>query len=202
MKTRTTAALAAAAVGVLGAVPASAGAALINPPLASFKTETLTVDSRTGTATSNYSLLPVVSYTVKVEGTYSSFNPTLYNQPAGSYWATCGAPRSAPEFPTPSVTNGPTGADAEFLFAAPLPYFSCGNFKPPTPLDKFQIDTGSGFQDPVPVGGQPTTPSADHTYTYRVYSSALLAPVKFKIIDGTPGDNYGRLKITISLDVI
>jgi hypothetical protein len=116
----------------------------------------------------------------------------------------CGAAERAPMFPTPGVANGPTGLDAETVFAvppgAPFPGFPCG---PSTiPFHVFlhqpvglQMNGGGGFIYVVPVGGPYGAPRPDHTYTYAITGAG--APLSIRFADEPVGDNYGLLRIAV-----
>ena len=184
-----------AVVGIVSATAASSAQANGSIPY-----ERVTLDASKGTASTDLPLLPKLTYTIKVQGTYSAYLASLWNQPAGSYFVTCGTTERAPMFPSPGA-NGPVGADAETLFAG-IATLGCGNFKPPLQQDKFQVDYGDGPVNLVPVGGDPTTPSADHTYYYKLTVPRVIRRLTFKLKDDSYTDNYGQLKITMSVGLV
>jgi hypothetical protein len=181
-----------ATAGLL-AIPAAAQAA---PSEALVKSVTVNSDSAAPVTVSG-GLIPYATYELVVSGTYSPWNSTLWNNPPGSYWATCGTPGSAPTYPSPGVTNGAVGNDAAFIFAMPAPDFGCGGITLPQP-GKFEINEGTGFAAFTPDGA-PTAPTANHTYTYTLRTTQWLPPAQVEIVDSNYSDNYGELKVSLYL---
>ncbi len=185
---------------VAGCMALSCGTALAN----GISVESLTLDSysagHTGAAgpvSTTGNLQANKLYLIRVQGDFSAYPYNLWNQPAGSYWVTCGSPEAAPIFPSPTQpqTNEPVGADAEFVFAAVEPAF-CHHTYPLTNTD-FQMNLGDGFVHYEPFGffGPPTSPTPDHAYWYVVKGQG--APASFEQIDSNTTDNYGQFHITV-----
>jgi hypothetical protein len=116
----------------------------------------------------------------------------------------CGASEEKPMFPSPGAVNGQVGWDAETVFAVPPDvgffHFVCVPSQIPfsaisrTP-GGFQINVGGGFGHVVPVGGERSTPTAGHTYTYEVAGTG--APASFRFLDDPVADDYGIFKIEV-----
>jgi hypothetical protein len=137
------------------------------------------------------------AYQVSVQGTYSAYNAALM-APGHPGWSICGTPLDAPLFPTPGITNGRVGQDAMFVFGKPEPGRRC----PPKDLQPkrqallaFSTDGGTTWFTPI-ADGAPSTPTADHTYSYTVTGAGQ--PLKVKVVDGNYRDNYGRFSIDIT----
>jgi hypothetical protein len=116
----------------------------------------------------------------------------------------CGADEAAPLFPSPGVTNGAVGWDAETVFAVPpgvaFNGFACTATQIPFEAvahssGGFEISLGPGFAHMTPVGGARTTPRADHTYTYALTGQGM--PASFEFIDQPIDDDYGVFKIQV-----
>lgn len=141
-------------------------------------------------------LLPFGQTTmVTVEGTYSAFNATLM-APGSAGFAMCGTPESAPIFPTPGVTNGRVGQDAEFGFARPVTGKTCSARNQASVPKRYRLlrlstDGGSTYFSPA---ADQTIPNAAHVYTYSVIGADH--PLKAYIMDANYSDNYGQLKLT------
>jgi hypothetical protein len=116
----------------------------------------------------------------------------------------CGASESAPITPSSDAPNGPTGWDADTVFAVPSGVFfndfTCVPSQIPFHSVKqssqgFLINTGAGFQHVEPFGGARSVPRADHTYVYDLTGSGQSATFKFS--DQPAKDNYGVFKIQV-----
>lgn len=181
--------------GALVALAAAAAPAYAAPPVPINNTAELSVDSSDGSVQSTTKVLSNRStYLLTVSGTSSYFAQSLWNQPAGSFWVTCG---TTARVATPSPGEGAgkaAGIDSEFLFAG-VAKRGCGNFKPPIRDDHFTVSTGGPFSDLTPIMGAPAEPSADHEYVYAVVGTG--APLSIKIVDTFYGDNNGVYKVTI-----
>lgn len=136
------------------------------------------------------------TYFAVITGTASIWRPSLWAEHGTP--GPCGTPENAPLTPSPGVTNGPVGLDAETVFAIPprimFQDFKCGT--QPFPFDTIlhttgalQIDVGNGFSHTEPLGGPYNTPRSDHTYTYQLTGTG--APVSFRFMDFPLADNYG-----------
>lgn len=173
------------------AFPASAAASYVT------STTEIAVDSRSATpATTGLKLLSGINYVVTATGTVSNYGQTLWNQPAGSYFVTCGTTEpvafSSPGQPTTDVG----GSDAEFLFAG-LARYGCGNFVPPIVAGGLTLSTngGSSFENPTPLGAAPAAPHPTHTYSYVVKGAGK--PLQLLLADGERADNNGIVKTTV-----
>lgn len=134
-------------------------------------------------------------YNVTVRGTYSAYLPSLWLGSEAPSLLPCGAPKNAPVTPSPAGPGtGRVGADAETIFAA-IERGGCNN-PYPRHHSHFQINTGTGFAHPEPVGGPVATPSADNGYSYAVTGAGQ--PAAFRIEDFDTRDNYGQLTITVT----
>jgi hypothetical protein len=191
-----------AALGAAVASLALAGPA-IAAPIGS-TAETIMVNSYD--ATNDGTVGPVAStgtlssngyYVITATGTWSNWDPTLWD-----FGKACGTPASTPLFPTPGLSTYKVGIDPQFTFAfAKTRRYNCNAAEVQTPKQqgKFQISlagtTGSSFRNYHAVGN-PTTPSANHAYTYIVKSSSGSA-FNVRYLDPISADNYGRAQVTI-----
>lgn len=178
----------------------AASAALTAPATASatigLLKENVTVDSRsTLPSATSKKLVGKVNYLVTVKGTASFVGQPLWNQPAGSYFVTCGS--TAPiTYPSPGQSAGVAGVDAETLFAG-IAVQGCGNFVPPV-IGGFFTQSGDGgatFANPTPIGGAPLSPDGASTYTYVLKGEGKVA--KFLIADGNRTDNNGVFQVQV-----
>jgi hypothetical protein len=142
------------------------------------------------------------SYYVIVSGTMSIWPASQWSLSGRM----CGEPEELPMFESPGALNGPVGWDAETVFAVP-PYVNFYTF-PCTASEipflstehtrvgfELSISGSSGFMHAVPVGGAPSTPTADHTYTYAVTGTGQ--PASFRFIDDPVSDDYGVFMIKV-----
>jgi hypothetical protein len=139
-------------------------------------------------------------YTVTVQGTFSPWAASLMSATPTNGWAMCGTPADAPLFPTPFITNGRVGSDAEFEFAQPQLGRRCSaKLAAKLPHAQhylaFSTDGGSTFTEIDPQGS-PTTPTSDHTYTYTVTGDDH--PLQMVLLDRNFNDNYGQLQISVA----
>jgi hypothetical protein len=127
-------------------------------------------------------------YVVKVQGTFSAWT----NWPSRR----CGVVEPAPMWRSEDVADAPAGDDAEFRFAQPNEKKSaCKAADLPRRTGIFQINAGSGWGHPDPIGGVPAKPTSNHTYSYAVQGTG--SKPKFRLKDWHTGDNNGRLAITV-----
>jgi hypothetical protein len=128
-------------------------------------------------------------YLISVEGTFSAW----------THWPSrrCGKVEPAPVYLSPGRPDAPTGDDAEFRFARPaFTRAQCNRHELPKSQVVFQLDTGTGWHHPIPVGGPASEPTRHHRYVYDVVGTGV--PVQFRLVDWETRDNNGRLKIAIS----
>lgn len=130
-------------------------------------------------------------FVADVSGAVSYFAKEMYLHPSGEWDTVCGNPLPSSE--------GPLGADAEFLFArpwtAPCPQ------ELPAHWSNFELTAGSSaFDHPMPIGGHLTAPTAGHEYAYALVGDG--GPAMFRLKDMPEGhpataDNYGALTIRV-----
>jgi hypothetical protein len=144
--------------------------------------EVLMVSSQSATPTWSSVLLPGVTYSLTVSGTYSHWSWSVGSGSCGDAFVTA---------------EGLTGLDAGFVFAYPSlggcphdPYEM-----PPYANPWFQMDFGNGLQVQEPEDGVPTQVTGNHTYHYQVVGDGQ--PIGFLIWDDRYDDNYGGLIIEI-----
>jgi hypothetical protein len=140
------------------------------------------------------------NYYAIVSGTMSIWGYAQWTL-AGSV---CGASEEQPLFPSPGTVNGQVGWDAETVFAVPPSVsfynFSCATTKIPflstvhSP-GGFQISVGGEFAHMAPVGGERSTPTATHTYTYALTGAG--EPASFRFVDDPVTDDYGMFEIKV-----
>ncbi len=134
-------------------------------------------------------------YVAEVSGAISYYAQEMYSDPHGPWSIVCGTPLAS--------TEGPLGADAEFIFARP--WTSPCPQQLPSHWSNFQLSTaGEDFLHPQALGGPFTTPTAGHEYSFPLVGSGV-APL-FRLQDDPDGhpstaDNYGALKIGVRLAV-
>jgi hypothetical protein len=166
---------------------ASASAAVTNQTL-SLDTHSAGPSGSGGAVSTDDVLQAGKLYVITVSGTYSKWT-------ADSWTSSCGSPDPQPATPSPGVTNGPVGLDAETVFATKhspgetcltLPLHSNGML--------MRVAQGS-FQHLEPYTGQATSPASDHTYRYAVTGSGISA--SFKIADRPVDDDYGVLGVQV-----
>ena len=129
-------------------------------------------------------------YIATVAGTYSLWSARAWGT---SRFPKCGAPELATQYPSPGRPITPSGVDAEFVYGRVTSNPTCPPLPQPRPRS-FWISTGSGYDKRVAVGA-PTTPSADHAYTYVLRGEG--APAAFILRDNVSHDNSGRLLVFI-----
>jgi hypothetical protein len=150
--------------------------------------------------TGSYLLANGQQYTVTVKGTYRAYSNALMSG-TQSGWKVCGTPEPSPQFPSPTITNGPVGQDALFVFAKPQANQCDKKVKYPYAYPaaqrvlKFDTGGGSGYQAVTPDGGVPSTMPADHTYTYTVTGTGHA--LKAELVDANTADNAGQFQITV-----
>ncbi|HEY5194026.1 MAG TPA: hypothetical protein VIJ39_09185 [Solirubrobacteraceae bacterium] len=141
-------------------------------------------------------------YDVIVAGTMSIWAASQWSAPGTQ----CGASEELPMFPSPETVNGPTGWDAETVFAVPpgvdFYNFSCEPSQIPFQSTKhspggFQVSVSGakGFSHVAPLGGERSTPTVDHTYTYGVTGAGQ--PASFRFVDEPVADDYGVFMIKV-----
>lgn len=148
------------------------------------------------------SLVTGAHYYVTVAGTMSIWGATQWSA-SGTQ---CGASEELPMFPSPGTVNGPTGWDAETVFAVPpgvnFYNFSCLSSQIPFQSTVhspggFQLSVSGvdGFSHVAPLGGERSTPTANHTYTYVVTGDGQ--PASFRFVDEPVSDDYGVFMIKV-----
>jgi hypothetical protein len=141
-------------------------------------------------------------YDLVVTGTASIWPASQWSHPGTA----CGASEEMPMFPSPGAVNGPTGWDAETVFAVPPAVdflgFSCVPSQIPFLSTShspggFQISVkgAGGFTHVTPIGGDRSTPTANHTYTYSVTGTGK--PASFRFVDDPVSDDYGIFMIKV-----
>jgi hypothetical protein len=176
------------ALGIFMVAPTAAQAVLTD--------QTLTLDTNSpgdegsgGAVTTNDLLQVGKLYVVEARGTYSKWEPAAW-APSG-----CGAPESAPMFPSAGGTTGPAGLDADTVFAT-INSGTC----PPLPRHEgglLQRYSESPFRHLEPFGGPKSAPEPGHLYTYGLVGNGIAA--SFRIADRPVADNYGALRIHVRL---
>lgn len=136
------------------------------------------------------------TYLVTVDGTFSIWPAPDWGPPP---IVICGTPERTPQSPSPGVTNGWVGLDAEIDFSVPLAAGGdCASLPAqgyPRHPGRFRIDLGSGFSHLEPLGGAPTDPAPGHRYRYMVQGQD--SPIRFAWADSAASDNYGVLEIVV-----
>ena len=111
----------------------------------------------------------------------------------------CGVPDRNVSTQSPGVTNYWAGADAMVTFAVPLPPGGdCNNLEGlgyPRNPGLFQMDLGSGFTSPMPLGGLIANPSPGHLYKFLVTGDDAVG--SFRWLEAITSDNYGVLTIIV-----
>jgi hypothetical protein len=188
-------------------IPAAAMAAALLTTSPALAAENLRLDARDGADSGGSTVntaAPLASgqrYMAVVTGTASIWSAEQWRSHDADV---CGASESAPITPSSDSPNGPTGWDADTVFAVPsgvfFNNFTCVPSQIPFHSLKqssqgFQINTGAGFQHVEPFGGARSVPRADHTYVYDLTGSGQSAIFKFS--DQPAKDNYGVFKIQV-----
>jgi hypothetical protein len=147
--------------------------------------------ARTGAAAPGSYLVATVS------GTFSYWSADQYDMPTTPWDTMCGAAEPAATYASPDGVTGPVGMDAEWIFGRPWTTAECSLLPLPRRGGVFQIDTGSGFADRLPMGPATSGPMAGHKYRYALVGAG--ASLAFRLLDG-PGaaDNYGQLRIDLN----
>lgn len=177
--------------------PAWAGASTMHakPPA----TESLVLGSysrgQIPTTQSSFKLAKADWYVATVSGTMSYWAPINYSKPQRPYKIVCGTPEGAAQYSGSRGGNGPVGLDAEFLFSRPWTKNACTRAHLPTHWSNFQASTGGGWAHPQILGGVPSAPTPDHTYSYVLLGRNQ--PVQFRLTDIYYRDNYGALHISL-----
>src|ERR1039458_8424573 len=151
------------------------------------------------------SLIAGEHYDVVITGTMSIWGATQWSA-AGSQ---CGASEEQPLYPSPGAVNGPVGWDAETVFAVPpgvdFYSFSCVSSQIPflstahSPGGfETSVSGAGGFAHLTPIGGNRSTPTAGHTYTYAVTGTGQ--PASFRFVDDPVTDDYGIFMIKVLTD--
>jgi hypothetical protein len=125
---------------------------------------------------------------VTVEGTFSAWKKWPSRR--------CGSPDPTPIHDSPGVADTPAGYDANFRYAQPQLRVGSACPRLPAKASVFQIDAGSGWTHPAPLGGMPSAPDPDGTYVYEFVSNGQ--PLRFRLIDHHTDDNNGRFAITVA----
>ncbi len=128
-------------------------------------------------------------YVATVSGTFSYYPSHEYTAPKSPWPIVCGTPISS--------AAGPVGFDAEFIFARPWTKKACHKHHLPMTWPNFQASTGDadGWTHPTILGSWPTTPTANHTYSYVLKGDNK--PFSFRLWDIDTKDNYGSLRIAV-----
>jgi hypothetical protein len=134
------------------------------------------------------------SYSVEVSGDFSLW--------AADTWTNLGAcpggtEESAPNLPSPSIVNGDTGLDAEYLYGAPngsATYCANGSFTVSIPYARraLRFDLGSGNFAPPPHP-QETTFQPGHIYHYLVTGTG--APLGVEV---SKVCSYGQFRVLVT----
>jgi hypothetical protein len=137
-------------------------------------------------------------YRVRVKGTMSYWSKGVWQHPRTPWNMICGTPEAAPQYPSQNRQNGPTGQDAETLFARPWTASRCAKTSLPRHRPALVMSTSGifGFRHYEPVGGAAQTPSADHAYTYFLQGEGKRG--QFRLRDFITGDNYGVFRIAVN----
>lgn len=135
-------------------------------------------------------------YVATVSGTFSYYAARAYGHFIHKEQVLCGTPESAPKYSGSAGGTGPVGFDAEFVFARPWVSAKCRRAHLPVRWSNFEMTTDTHWRHPTILGGLPSAPSAGHTYSFAVVGDNR--PVKFRLADVYPRDNYGILKIQLA----
>jgi len=127
-----------------------------------------------------------VSYVLVAEGTYSLWNDTLGT----------GTPEANAMFPGSTAGRASTqvGLDADTCFAKKTgSAVTIGH----SSVVSFSLNGGSSYSHVEPVGGPYVTPQVGHLYRYELTGQG--SPLKIKLTDINPPDNYGKLRFTLQI---
>ncbi|RZS91605.1 hypothetical protein EV189_0852 [Motilibacter rhizosphaerae] len=147
-------------------------------------------DARPRAGVSTRAVWPRTAFAVvEVRGTFSRWAAGVWFQRGR-----CGRPEASPQFPSAIAAQGPVGEDAEVEYAQS---YTCDpkDSTLPRHLGDLLIDAGSGFTHVEPLGGQPTKPASQHTYSYVVPGQGHR--LGFRVRDVNAADNYGQLQLFV-----
>lgn len=124
-------------------------------------------------------------YCIEAQGTYSIWPPYDWTAP-------CGAPESAPLFPSPAgFRTGSVGFDMEHYFSGPdLPRCSLAF---PGKSDRIQFSLDNGLTWFFPVTSTPY--NLNHIYYYEIIGRGF--PIGVRQSDFATADDYGIIRLTI-----
>lgn len=179
------------------AIAASASASPVGP------TDAFSLDSyygwkepNTPAVTSRIVIPRGADYVATVSGTFSYYAARAYGHFTHKEQVLCGTPESAPEYSGSAGGTGPVGFDAEFVFARPWVSGRCARAHLPVRWGNFEMANATHWRHPTILGDLPSAPSAGHTYYFAVVGENR--PVKFRLADVYPRDNYGILRIQLA----
>lgn len=186
------------ALGAALAVPATAQAAPVTVENLSIDSYEPNNDGYAGLVRTVDSLPSGALYIAEARGTVSFWKKRNWNKNNQEpIWNTvCGAPTPDVLFSSPDSGDGKAGVDPEFIFARPWTTSACGATALPARWNNFQVNVGNGWAHPIPAGGRPTAPSANHKYSYPLIGTGARA--RFRIEDKPrTNDNYGQFRVKI-----
>ena len=108
---------------------------------------------------------------------------------------TCdGTPEQTPRYPSPDIPNGPVGADAAYIFAVPTGSSLRGSGAFPQGYQglELSLDGGATWGHPAPLDPEI---KPGHTYQYQIIGEGQ--PLRLRVFDSNPSDNYGQLRIQV-----
>ena len=125
-------------------------------------------------------------YVVIIEGTY-----TVWNSVLGT-----GTPEANAQVPGAAGGRVSTevGLDADTAFAVKT---GGGQSLGHSSLVQLSLDGGGTYTHVEPVGGPYATPLTGHLYRYNLTGQGF--PLRIRILDINPPDNYGKLRITLQI---
>ena len=137
--------------------------------------------------------LPKGKYWVAVvSGTFSFYPAALYKKSAPG--EVCGKPDPSAEYRGSLGGNGPTGYDAEWIFAqASQARCKAGHF--PESWSNFQMNSGRGWSHPNLLGPVENGPTPNHTYSFAIVGHG--ARIQARLRDAFTRDNYGLLHLLL-----
>jgi hypothetical protein len=133
-------------------------------------------------------------YAVTAGGTWSNWGATLWD-----YGKVCGTPTLAPMTVSPNQVNYKAGIDPVFVYAfARGKRYDCSTLTTPKAHGKFQfsVNGSTGTYRSFTAAGNPTTPSANHTYSYYLQSATNTRGLSVRFEDPHSSDNYGEVDLT------
>jgi hypothetical protein len=135
-------------------------------------------------------------YVAEVKGTFSFYAKKVWKDPesAAPWTSVCGLPDSEPFYGPDDA--GPTGMDAEVVFARPCYERDGAMWPKPGHWSNFQVLINGTWHHPTAFGG--AWPAQDYNNAYRYPFLGAGKTLRFRLVDW-PGtaDNYGKLRITI-----